>query len=397
MTTYDLCVVGAGVAGLYAAYQWRKKHPSGSVVILEAGERAGGRLETARFGGVDVPLGAGIGRVDKDARLLRLLRELNVPHYPFVRQVEYGPSVAAINEEHLQRLKDAPPSQKAEAFGEFARRILGRRDAKALILSMGYTDMVHESSREVMLNYGLDDNYGGGGGFAVPWQDLTRALVKAIGPRRFIYHTPVTGIAAGRVSTPFGHLSARKVIVATTLPTLRALFPRVREYRFLSSQPFLRVYAKFPVSMRPLMAATVSTYTVVKPPLQKIIPIDAKKGVYMIAYSDNVYANRLVAYTNNTPANCNYFARLLEKTLSLPKWMLKISSIRSKFWEDGTHFVKPEGGGAMKAGFFEGCRYPRGDGGDVMVVGEAVAEHHRGWVEGALESVDAGLEFIASK
>ena len=57
---YDLCVVGAGVAGLYAAYEWKKRNPNGSFVIVEATTRAGGRILTNKFGGIEVPLGAGI-------------------------------------------------------------------------------------------------------------------------------------------------------------------------------------------------------------------------------------------------------------------------------------------------------------------------------------------------
>ena len=39
-----------------------------------------------------------------------------------------------------------------------------------------------------------------------------------------------------------------------------------------------------------IMKKYVTTYTIVPGPLQKIIPMDPNKGVYMIAYSDNYYA-----------------------------------------------------------------------------------------------------------
>ena len=270
---------------------------------------------------------------------------------------------------------------------------------------MGYTDMVRESAREVLENYGLDDNYTLDGRnasvFGVPWQTLVRALVKAIGPKRFLYNTPVIGITDALdgtreqclkiVRTPFGPLAARNVIVATTLPSLIKLFPRVREYRMLQSQPFLRVYAKFPVNMRHILATTVTSYTIVRPPLQTIIPMDVAKGVYMIAYCDNAYSNHLNPFTSNTAGHCAYFARLVEKALGLPKKTLFISNIRAKYWDVGTHFVKPGGGldrpeGA--AAFFQKCQRPMPG---VQVVGEVVAQHHRGWVEGALESVDSAM------
>ena len=392
MHHYDLCIVGAGIAGLYAGYEWKKRNPKGKIIVLEAGAVAGGRLETARFAGAEIPLGAGIGRLEKDMRLMALLQELGIEKRIFPRLVNYI-GVEHENVRNQLRALEAGLTENARAldFGAYARETLGRDQARAFIEAMGYTDMVRENAWEVVRHYGLDDNVANGDshGVGVPWLALTKALVKAIGPKRFLYDTRVTHITSNgadehvTVHTPYGHLQAKHVVVAVTAPVLRQLFPRVREYRSLQSQPFLRLYAKFAAASRDIMASRVTAYTVVPKPLQKVIPMDARKGVYMIAYADNASARALKNKIDDTDANRLWFARLLERTLGLTRGSLEISSIRGKFWEGGTHFVKA--GATYDAAFWEHARNPAMR---IRVVGEAVAARDRGWVEGALESVE---------
>jgi len=400
MHHYDMCIVGAGIAGLYAGYEW-KKHNTGKIIVIEAGKSAGGRLETARFAGLSVPLGAGIGRLEKDARLLALLEELGLEKRVFPRQVNYiGVGHERVKEQ--MRALEAGLTEDARQldFGAYARHTLGRKEARDFIEAMGYTDMVRENAWEVVRHYGLDDNVNVGDGLAhgvgIDWLALTKALVKAIGPKRFLYDTRVTHMtstdyananananATVTVHTPYGHLIAKRVIVAVTAPVLRQLFPRVREYRCLQSQPFVRVYAKFAKASRDMMAERVTAYTVVPKPLQKVIPMDARKGVYMIAYADNASARALKNKLDDTDANRAWFARLLERTLGLTRGSLEISNMRGKYWEDGTHFVKA--GASYDAAFWERARNPAQG---IRVVGEAVASRDRGWVEGALQTIE---------
>lgn len=44
--TYDLAIVGAGIAGLYAAYRISEKHPEWDIAIFERLNRTGGRLDS---------------------------------------------------------------------------------------------------------------------------------------------------------------------------------------------------------------------------------------------------------------------------------------------------------------------------------------------------------------
>lgn len=52
-----VAVVGGGIAGLAAAYELTTNHPGTEVVLLEAGPRLGGKIETQPFAGLPVELG----------------------------------------------------------------------------------------------------------------------------------------------------------------------------------------------------------------------------------------------------------------------------------------------------------------------------------------------------
>jgi oxygen-dependent protoporphyrinogen oxidase len=46
-----LVVVGSGITGLAAAFEWRRRHPDDEIVVLEAGDRIGGKLHRVELAG----------------------------------------------------------------------------------------------------------------------------------------------------------------------------------------------------------------------------------------------------------------------------------------------------------------------------------------------------------
>src|SRR5206468_8624005 len=46
-----LVVVGAGITGLAAAFEWRRRRPDDEIVVLEAGDRIGGKLHRVELAG----------------------------------------------------------------------------------------------------------------------------------------------------------------------------------------------------------------------------------------------------------------------------------------------------------------------------------------------------------
>jgi len=133
------------------------------------------------------------------------------------------------------------------------------------------------------------------------------------------------------------------------------------------------------------MKQYVKDYTIVPGPLQKIIPMDANKGVYMIAYSDNMNATLLKKYLDNNETNRHFFCVLLEKSLGIPENSLQLIAIKDFYWPIGTHYYKPLQQNIYKnrEQFIEKAQHPEKN---MLVVGELISEN-QGWTEGALESV----------
>jgi protoporphyrinogen oxidase len=68
---YDFIIIGGGIAGLYSAYQLKKRYPHIRLCILEKEERIGGRMGSEDFHGVSIAMGAGVGR-KKDVLLIQI-------------------------------------------------------------------------------------------------------------------------------------------------------------------------------------------------------------------------------------------------------------------------------------------------------------------------------------
>ena len=61
---YDICIIGAGIAGLYCARELSRKYRDMKICILEKYEFIGGRTSTFRdvVDGIDIQWEAGAGR-----------------------------------------------------------------------------------------------------------------------------------------------------------------------------------------------------------------------------------------------------------------------------------------------------------------------------------------------
>ena len=181
------------------------------------------------------------------------------------------------------------------------------------------------------------------------------------------------------------------VIVATAIDTIKRLLPKENIYKVIKGQPFLRLYGKFSECSIPIIKEYVKGYTIVPPPLQKIIPINSDNGVYMIAYNDNKSSKYLKKWLENTEENRAKLCTLIKKALCIPaETKIYLSSILEFYWNIGTHYYTPLDQKKYKSrdNFIKIAQHPKED---ILVVGEAVSAN-QGWVEGALKSVDCVID-----
>jgi len=397
---YDVIIIGGGIAGLFAAYNITRFSPSTKFIILEKErkQKLGGRAGNEMFCGVEIVTGAGIGRKKKDVLLYRLLKELSIKTSEFTVEPKYSRTIPEISDipKIMDELKKHSKGTKPETFKALAKRILGQEGYNNFLITSGYTDYENQDAQDVLHYYGMEDNYSKYKGFHVSWKELVWKMAEMIGTEHFRFSSNVVAMTKTtsntfQVYTESKDYSAKKVIVATTISGIRLLLPEYPIFKEIEGQPFLRVYGKF---LEPdIVNRFVQSTTIVPGPLQKIIPINTEKGVYMIAYSDNNQAEFLKPHLENTALNRKFFCQLLEKSLGIPKDSLKLSTMKHYYWDIGTHYYKPLlNKFKTRKEFIEKAQHPDKN---IMVVGEAVSLQ-QGWTEGALKSVEKVVRFIQS-
>lgn len=401
---YDIIIIGSGMSGLYTAYNIQKTAPHTSFLVLEKFHKqwVGGRTSNETFYGTQVVTGAGIGRKDTNPLLIHLMKQLNIPFRKFHSVMDYSKLIQPVDVEkvilQLRGFYKRSPDLHGLTFKQFFIKMLGPKIYKQFKISAGYTDYENADLYETLYNYGMDDNKGGWTGLFIPWKRLVHTLYDKIGASHFKFNNNVVSIQKIRekpclfeVKTEIGaSYSCNKVIVATTISGIQNLIPdRHGIYKQIHGQPFLRLYGKFNKSAALIMQKYVPHYTIVPGPLQKIIPIDANKGVYMIAYSDNVNAVALKDHLKNTAENRDLYCDLIEQSLGIPHDSLELVAIKDFYWPIGTHYYDPLNTSQFKTrdAFLKEAQHPEKG---MLVVGEVVSRY-QGWVEGALESVQAVL------
>jgi hypothetical protein len=395
------------MAGLYSAYNIKEMSHDTSFLILEKYKKQwiGGRASNEMFYGTQVVTGAGVGRKEKDKLLTELMNDIGVKYKPYETDINYSQTFTPVDiVKIIKKLKgeyNKHPELHHKTFKDFFIKIFGEKLYKTFIISTGYTDYENADLYETLYNYGMDDNKSGWTGLHIPWKNMVDKLYHIIGKNHFRFSNDVVEIkkikekpCLFQIKTANGTLyHCNKVIVATTITGIQKLVPgadkKTSLYQQIHGQPFLRLYAKFNKESADIMKKYVTSYTIVPGPLQKIIPIDASKGVYMIAYSDNYYALLQKKYLENTPENRDLYCDLIEESLGIPKGQLKITAIKDYYWPVGTHYYEPlKGDFKTRNDFIYKAQHPEKG---MLVVGEVVSRD-QGWTEGALESVKTALD-----
>jgi len=403
---YDIIIVGSGMSGLYSAYNIKKISPETTFLILEKYNKhwLGGRTSNDLFYGSEIVTGAGIGRKDTNPLLIKLMNEIDINYKEFHSIMYYSKlfnpvDIVKFINKFKTEYKKNPELQKL-TFKEGFIKLFGEKLYKQFIISAGYTDYENADIYETLFNYGMDDNKGGWTGLFIPWKKMVETLYHKIGKNHFKFSSNVTEITKIKESPCLFQIKSEngiiyqsnKVIVATTITGIKKLVHGANEtnslYQQIHGQPFLRLYGKFNKESAVIMKKYVPNYTIVPGPLQKIIPIDSNKGVYMIAYSDNTNALILKNYLKNTPENRDLFCDLIEQSLGIPEGSLKLNAIKDYYWPVGTHYYEPLKGNFIdRNDFLNKAQHPEKG---MLVVGECVSRY-QGWTEGALESVKSVL------
>ncbi|MEU8827143.1 FAD-binding oxidoreductase [Streptomyces sp. NPDC048636] len=208
--TTDVCVVGAGFTGLWTAYYLKRAAPELDITVVErefAGFGASGRNAGWLSSKIAGSAATYAGRRGRDA-VIALQREMvrTVDEVIAVAEAE-GIEADIVRSGYLTVARGAAQLPRLRAVYEQARH-------------WGMADLAWLSAPEVTERLRLD---GALAGYHNPHcarvhpAKLVRGLAGAVAASgvRILESTPVTALAPGRVSTPFGTVRADRIVRAT--------------------------------------------------------------------------------------------------------------------------------------------------------------------------------------
>ena len=388
---HDIIIIGGGLAGLYAS-----KRTGG--FVLEKDTTIGGRVHHDMWHGEQVAMGAGVFRTS-DRILPSLLNDFQIPYTfknnPIFSMMERCNVMETLQWLRMQWKANQHRIYYGTTFKEVALYFLGEKRYSIFLQSTIYNDYENESAEAVLDdpsqfsyldagNYGFTDLHKLIQGLAtiIPHQTETK-VVKIIQKKKYCQ---VYAIYKGE---PVMY-KCKRVIMATTISAAKKLFSHPLLEKIHSSSS-IRIYGAFRKQDIALLQQTIKGHTLLPFPIHQIIPIHPDRGIYMIAYCDEQFADGLQK-VSDTEEYRSWLSRFLESAFGIPAFTIELESIHSGYWDEAAHYIDASVHNSKREKMIDALQhlYPR-----IRFVGEMVSDDN-GWMEAALTSVEE-IDWVANK
>jgi len=311
---YDICIIGAGIAGLYCARELQRKMPKAKICILEKYKQIGGRTYTyhTKVNGMDISWEAGAGRIHKSHhQVLALLKEYGIDTIPIGGKIDWRttktPGVAeSIDFLQLFENMGIPqlPDESLESMTvkQILEKTMGAKKTQDLMDRYEYRSEL-DTLRASNALYSLYHELGSHDGFCVLKGGFSLLIekIKADIPRvDFLLEHEMLDIKKEdsyvvlvKSKKP---IHAKKVIVAIPRNDLAEIpcFKGLPILEQVKMRPLVRMYAVFPLVPDGAWFAGMNKF-VCDLPIRYVIPMDSSKGTIMISYTDGPEAEQWIA------------------------------------------------------------------------------------------------------
>ena len=407
-------IVGAGIGGLYVAYQLLKTH-SEDVLVLEKETHVGGRVET--FADSTMRVEAGAGRFSKDHTLfIHLLRELKLypllvenglmsGHYHLGQGVSFIPQskVDLVKRRMISRSKRFSKKHlQSVSLLDFAKSVLSEEETQFLLDSFGYYSelVIMNAYDSIHLMGELDSEnrfYSLRGGLSQVVRELSkriRQLGGKIAVKKEVCRIDEIrdgfSILCSDGSEYTGHrlVSALPKEALVRIPFFRPVVSSISHG--LVSAPLCRIYAKYPIRrnhgpwFKGLKKFTVNNE------LRMVIPISEEKGIIMISYSDNRFADfwKTVESKYGEDGLNREIQKKIKEVLGID--IPDATHIRLFYWASGVGYWGP----GVKSDVVSRNIVRPFPNKNVFVCGEHFSAKYQQWMEGALETGSRVVDLI---
>lgn len=431
---YDVIVIGGGVAGLYAALKCLFTNRTMKVLLIEKLDEMGGRIQTVYDNDRGVQYEAGAGRFTiKHKRLLALLRRYGLNKVKIGSGRVYRSSTSRSTSSTSKVVSEGVTSdtvkQVLEAgrkvptktltnmtFKQLCTQVLGKEGASDLQAQFGYNaefELMNAHSAYDMFEHdfvGSNKYYVCPEGLSALIQCMEKELTKL--NCTIIKGTSVKSIEWNNIGRYFdvNAFKCWKVIAALPKQALLELSTPDGKMFFNSKQRHI-LSSVAQVSLHRVYGAWnaggdvwFNTYKVDKTTtnnhIRQFIPVDRKRGLAMLSYSDSKDADYWKRLADKGPnvlestliASLNKVFHVNSNPNPIPIPIPKPNWIQSHYWPAGVHVwrkgvdprtVIPHIQKNLLSTSTTSVSTPI----PFFVVGEAYAKH-QGWIEGTLESID---------
>jgi hypothetical protein len=428
MASYDIIVVGAGIAGLYSALELKKKYPSYSIAVAERYKGLGGRTYSYShpgFPGIAWEMGA--GRVHKDHKLvMNLLKVYDLTWIPISSKIAYlekagspiipNPFESTLVPLYLEPLSKLPEkSLGSYTIKQLMIKVYGSDVTKMVLDFFPYRAEVNTLRADLGLKAFLGKGeMGSHEGYGVVKEGFGELISRlkadlesrgcTILPRHRLMDLNVAGTAGTDLLFQFGY-GDEKILLRATKAVILALhkdaveelpaFSSWKVLNHLETKPLLRAYAIFPASRGKSWFSGLSRIVTPQRP-RYILPIDPSKGVLMISYTDAEDTNQYMEIQKRVGDEGlekvileDVRALFPDRKIPAPRFF------RSHPWETGaTYWIPGKYNPELESR--ESVHPLPSKLPNVWLCGESWSLR-QAWVEGALESAEAMLESFNKK
>lgn len=406
---YDYIIIGGGISGLYMQMKLFKN--TKNIILLEKNNYFGGRIHQYYDKKYDVSFPSGGARFNKShTRVIELLKLFQLLDFRKDRggssNIEFIDAKKQFSDsfknengfKYINKVLNKMKNEKPEilrnlTFSDYASSILKSNELEFMLIASGYSGQLkymnaYDAYYLFSTGIRIDVNFWGG-----KYHLLIEKMVNYLKDNgcTLLKNTPVKDVIKNddifQVTLNNKKLFSKKVIFCTPKEGLLQFtcLNSIKDVlkNSISCKALCRVYAVFDENEEWLL--NFKNKTVVNNALRYIIPMNPKKGLIMISYTDDKYTD----YWKNKQFNekdLKYsIVRLIKQTLNLdinpPKkvyvcyWKCGVA-----YWNKG---VNSEDVSSFVTNPLE----------NTYICGENYSRQ-QSWVEGALESCDRCLQHM---